>query len=150
MSGSLHDELRELHAELGRDKTKAFPVPGYHGRLWVRVRRLDPPRIAELGGQHSDLEFNGPLLAEACEEVYAVRDGKDEPLVGDGPPLRFDVRLAQILGMDVDAGSETLAADIVLGVFQGQRLVLERFVRELYAWMEGEHLEQGRWFQGES
>lgn len=84
------------------------PLP--HGRITAITKRFEKSKDAD-----RDVLANAAILAEACQGIYEVIDGRevsvdDRDRDGDWP--RFDDRLAELLG--ITAGK---ASDVVRGLY---------------------------------
>lgn len=118
-------KLRKQHAELRKERTLDLRVPGWSGMLIARyspVRAADlrklSTRITKLSQQdtpESDLAAAADLIITACREILVEVDGEVRPLAdeaGYDSPVRFDKRLAEVLGFEAES-----AREVVYGCF---------------------------------
>lgn len=130
------DRLRRAYAAGESERTTVIPIaPGRYQDLAAKYRPLDPnlrrklQRRAERTGAfgtEANLTFQSTLLVDAClsimirpepgaewEEAHRV-PGADK--IAHGEPVRFDERLAQILGMELIGGeTPAMIARLVFG-----------------------------------
>lgn len=113
--------LREQHAELRKERTLDLRVPGWSGMLIARytpvrageMRKLSA-RINRLAGQdtpEADLAAAADLIVTACSEMLVVADGEKKSLqdeAGTDVPVRYDSKLAEILGFDAETAREVV------------------------------------------
>lgn len=132
---SVLDRLRRAYAAGEEERDTTIPIaPGRYHDLAAKYRPLDTDlrrklqRKAERTGSfgtEANLNFQAALLADACLSMMIRPEPGDEweeahkvPALADiahGEPVRFDERLAAILGMEL-IGGET-AAQIARLVF---------------------------------
>ena len=126
---SLIARLRALREEAKADHHLDLDIPGYEGLL---VARFKPYSIAkseakanvlrkEMGKKRSVLlQASCDGLIDACDEVL-IRKTPDADLqpVDDVTPVRFDSRLAELLGIQA-----TTAREVVVGLFPTEQSIL--------------------------
>ena len=147
--------IRQRQAQLQADQTKIFPIEPYDGMLFVEYRTLDVQK--DLQGINAKVSKEAPkeplrqaflgaldTMARACVSVYYNRavPGEEPDLVPisqsigmDEPPVRYDERLAEFLGMPEAANGR--ARDVILFLFGGKELLVLGHNRELVGWMTG-------------
>ena len=114
---SVLDDLRRAYQESGEERRTILPIlPGrFGGNLAARIRpipwtdqRKKARRIARQGAtEESELDFAAATIAQATEEILVrnLDTGELEPMADtvdewNGVPVRFDDRLARVLGID--------------------------------------------------
>lgn len=144
--------LRQQYEEAHEDRRETIPIaPGiYDGNLAARYHPIEwsatrkrLKRAARRGmSEETELNFAAGQLAKACDEILIrVEDGGDYvPLHQtvarwkDGPPVRYDTRLAEAIGIDIPAGAS--AAAICRLVFIDPH-VLDAHFMQFDAWLRG-------------
>jgi hypothetical protein len=155
---SLISELREQYRRAARQTTHVFELPGWEGRLGVRLRYVDErdrTRVVKVAMNNSEdpvalTRANIDLLVAGAVEVLARRADSEEwqPVVA-GETLRFDQRLADALGL----GECKRARDVVIALFHGPERApwaVDRLSGDYGQWLRGEAPEVAETLQGES
>jgi hypothetical protein len=140
------DRLRSRYRELQGPQHKDLDVPGYQGDLVARYKLIDPDVAKARGRQLAKIPAEERLLIgaidqliEACDSIWVRNDDGDlEPLDPSSEiPVRYDQRLAEILGIE---GSPSKPRQVVQGVFtvEGQlnRPALISHAEEVGLWMQ--------------
>lgn len=136
------DELRAGRAERKRTGPKPLElvVPG--GDAVIIYKPLHLSQIRRAAGRGSGLMASTDLLIAACKRID-LRDpetGERWPAAEDtdrpADPVRFDGRLAELLGLDGDT-----PADILLALFEHSDRAIVGQARRLDAWSGGEDLD---------
>ncbi len=122
------DELRKRHRYLRERTSEVFEIPGFQHKLGVRLRVLSRDEIQEIaeqagklrreGVENWDLIDNTDTLLRATEAIM-WRTSKAAPWKGlheypsadTDRPIKFDARLAAILGVEdeIDRGENAEA-----------------------------------------
>ncbi|BBH17503.1 hypothetical protein Back2_17900 [Nocardioides baekrokdamisoli] len=125
--GSLLSSIRDRRAKAKEELFIDYPVPGYEPKIFVRYAPLDQPTIAtgykvienKKKDQDAVMRVHATFLVNACIGIYELDDDGDPISIDpeDRSPdpadwVKFDHRLAEILGDDV-----TRAADIVRALY---------------------------------
>lgn len=126
----------------------ALPCLGEHTpdgefipRIAARYRRLSGQEIAACGdGPDSSKQVRcADLIADACEELYALDDaGEKRPmreLLGVDAPVRFDMAFADALGFTVTPEEGTRG--VVLRAFTNLDAALESHADFVLQWIIG-------------
>lgn len=118
---TIEDRIRERRRALA-DRVNAgevFPVPGYDGSLWVKLRFLPSRENDEINNQFGT-QFDRMVhkLVVCCQGFYTSETGtRDtlEPVEVDGVPVGFDRLLAGRYGFadEVTIKGEVKPADVV-------------------------------------
>lgn len=160
------DLLRKERAEIGRNSTRRFTVPGFK-HLGVEYSLLKLDEIAALGNALDDVEDDDQteltmrgfdvlikLVIHACRQfLYREPDGKLIPLHEAseelaGEPIRWgDKRLADAVGTLIP--DEPTAKEIMLAVIGSDAAAIEH-ARVVNAWMQGKLAEGDEAFLPES
>lgn len=155
--GSILSRLAARRAELAAGRSPLdLEIPGYSGELWCRYRFVEYERVAKIATKLEKVkdEATRNLLAcqdtliTCCEEIL-VRD-KNGGLVslagelGDGKPVRFDLRLAEVLAFDAEN-----ARDVVRGVFENDFALIGQ-AAEVTTWLGTESPEVDAELLGEA
>lgn len=75
---SMLDQLRSMHQRIGADRSVDIDIPGYHGKLVGRFRRLDFPEVEKIGRKVQAMrDKHNPLAA-----LYGQCDVLGESLTG--------------------------------------------------------------------
>lgn len=145
---SVMESLRAKHRELVNSKTLDLPIPGYEGELVARYRLLSMKELERIGNRvQKQVKGQGDrvLLASldsiivACDGLYYNRDGKlvslSESIGKDEPPIKYDDRLIDFLGLTLDEGdSMGPARKTVLAVFGGNDIAVLDHSRAIGQW----------------
>lgn len=142
--------LRQKRAEAARRTTIDMRVPGYDGVLVARYRLLDPLKEGKQIGERIRSQFKGDdesqlffanvdTLIEACVGLFE-RDPDTRELAPidpeeTGEPVRYDHRLAAGLGITIEIGDKQPARTTVLGVFNGNKVAINRHAGQVEMWM---------------
>jgi hypothetical protein len=132
--GSALDWLRQRHAELAVDRSMDYEVPGYSGRLVLRLGPAQWRAVAKAQNLQTDddgqtlLIFNSDVIIGATRAVL-VRDD-DGALASldaeNDAPVRIDSRLADLLATGTHSARETLwwlfPNEIAIGLCAGELL----------------------------
>ena len=138
--------LRRLQHPEYRARTHDKEIPGYEGQLVARYRALEFKEINRLlrsRGTDADaaLTMNVDMLAKACQEMFVyigddvvpLREEAAKSLGGDpdrfDSPIRFDGRLAEVLGIDT-----ARAREVILGM-RWSELEIADHADDVFNWM---------------
>lgn len=136
---SLADRIRRRH--LGKTRTKDLAVPRWEGDIVVRFKVLPTSEVVRVGkGKKTPLVCNADLLVAACKEVFLLdeEDGTLHPMSeadGGAGPVRFDGRLADIMGLKGDT-PRAIAIQLY-----AEDTALHGHASALMAWMTGQDLD---------
>jgi hypothetical protein len=109
-----------------------LPIPTWNGDLVARyvvierraVEKLADPKLAGT----ADLDF----LIRACHGVFMRDDNGDMiALADDAGPVRFDARLAMLLGIEATTGR-----DVVQYLFRANALAIGAHAAKVADWMQ--------------
>lgn len=153
---SVLDRVRARRAEVMAERTIDLEVPGYDGDLVVRFRPLEGPVFARLafalnpqaGERMEDRRHSAiytEALIEGCVEVMVrpAPGAPPVPLTEDPPPVRFEQRLADLLGFEAKT-----ARDVVRGVY-GREAAMVQHVMALFGFSSDTSLEVDEAVAGE-
>lgn len=139
--------VKTRQKELKEDHWLDLDIPGYDGLLVVRCR---PYPISKTEGKMAQVrkavEKNTPfMLSSACDNIVAaceqvmLRKGEgEEPMpidpeaLEDGVPIKFDSRLARLLGFDEKVSS---AKEIIIELFPTEQAIVG-FSGTLTQWLQ--------------
>jgi hypothetical protein len=145
------ETLREQYAKASEDRRETIPItPGrFNSLLGARYRPVDygerRKRLRRLGRggitDESELQYQAAIIAEACESIMLRPEpGADyveaHTLVSgwkDGPPVRYDARLCELLKIELHGGER--GPTIARLVFKNPSALEDHFVN-LDAWMK--------------
>lgn len=114
---SIRDRIRAERESIAAEKTIDLIVPGYSGLLAVRYRAISDREMEEYARRiqkegDAGIRAGYDLLIETSECIL-VRVEESEPFEvledEDGHPVKFDVRLAEFLGVEAKSARETVA-----------------------------------------
>jgi hypothetical protein len=155
--GSLIAELRQQRRRIAARTSKVFELPLWEGKLGVRLRysdEKDHDRLVKVVMASDDpavlSRANLDLVIAGCVEVLARVDDADEwgPLV-EGERMRFDARLAEVLGL----GPVTSARGVLVALFDTPakaQWAIGALSTEYAQWLRGEAPEVAEALRGES
>jgi hypothetical protein len=121
MPGTIEDRIRERRRALTErvNAGEVFPVPGYDGALWVKLRFL-PSRENDEINSSLGVPFDRMVhkLVVSCQGFFTSESGTREdlePVEVDGVPVRFDRLLASRYGFvdEVTINGDVQPADVV-------------------------------------
>lgn len=144
---SIRDQIRAEREAIASEKTLDLLVPGYRGLLAVRYHSISDRELEEYlkrAQRENDqsIRSNYDLLIEACETILYRESDEQEftpALDENGDQIRFDVRLAEMLGMDATTARETVA-----GFFSpdgAQPLAVAQHIGAVADWLQGKSSE---------
>jgi hypothetical protein len=127
------DWLRARHDELSEDRTMDYPVPGYSGRLVLRLGLAPWKAIAKVNTLKDDdatalLNVNSDVIIGACRAVLVrAEDGSLVSIDAEGgDDVRIGQRLAELLDTGTTSARETLRwlfpSEVAIGVCAGELL----------------------------
>jgi hypothetical protein len=145
LSGTLLETLRDKRKAIGQDRRYSLEIPGYDGKLvaqykvvpWDEMKRL-ADKLDKSQSPRKELLAQVDTLLMACVQILARDGGEDKPLqevfpeIGD-EPIRFDERLAKVLGFEPDSGSP--ARSIVFKTFDND-IAITSHHQKVAEWME--------------
>ena len=157
-STSLMDELRQSHTELVNDRTVDITLPGYHGRLVARYKRLSFREVQRIGNRVEKMRSkNNPMAAlygqcdVLAEALIGIQLRKDlnkpedlEPLSHGFPQLGEGEVLwdgAAKLVLPDDAEQPTDARSAMRAMFGYNDLAVPQHQSELAQWMSAARAE---------
>jgi hypothetical protein len=146
------ERLKELRRKRGEERRPLdLAIPGYEDQLIARYRVLDHDKVEKLKrrvrkmvqAQDDDAELKGAMdtIAAACVGMFVRQeDGSLKPMnecpsdleLGD-EPIRYDERLAEVLGIDSEGKVRTL----IFQMFGEEGLIIENHFQRIDAWMSG-------------
>jgi hypothetical protein len=146
---SAMDALRRKHAELAEGKTVKMPIPGYDGDLVAEYRLLDVTKeldriqtnVRNTYKKLGEVALYATLdvLATACIGLYYFNGEELRPLsesIGpDEPPICYDDRLVEFLGLDISGAEGSFARETVKQTFGGNEQAIIDHGRRLNSWM---------------
>jgi hypothetical protein len=121
MPGTIEDRIRERRRALTErvNAGEVFPVPGYDGALWVKLRFL-PSRENDEINARIDAPFDSMVhkLVVSCQGLFTSESGTREdlePVEVDGVPVLFDRLLARRYDFidEVTINGDVQPADVV-------------------------------------
>lgn len=142
--GSVLAQLRKHRASHQQERHTDLEIPGYGGKLygrfapvpWETLRGIAQRADRTLkNNPRRDLVVAADTLLHACQMILATdADGKVTPLhehseVGEEEPIRFDLQLATLLGIE---GAKT-SREIILAIFPDDLAVMSLYV-EFVEW----------------
>lgn len=137
-------KLRQQYAESGEDRRETIPIaPGrfdgnlaarYHPVEWSDTRKRIRKAAKRGLSEETELNYAAGQLVKACETILIrLEDGGEfvplheaVPRWKDGPPVRYDSRLAEAIGIDVPAGASP--ASICRLVFKNPHALNDHYV----------------------
>lgn len=144
-SKSLMERLRSQRAAIGRERRLDLPIPGYDGLVarykkvsWDETKKI-AEKVDKSKSPRRELMGHADYLVAACDTIL-VHDGEQlrpihevfADMLDDDEPVKFDHRLAKILGIEGDVDS---ARKVCLAVFNNPMAVT------------AQHNEVGQWNQ---
>lgn len=141
MSSAL-ERLRVKREESANNTTVDLPVTGYGGEMLVRYRLVDPLIEGKEIGARIDREFKDDgesaefyakvdTLLAACQGFYMRGPDGKEAIDPDGTGVCvYEPRLADGLGIEHEC-----ARDILLGVFNGNKVAVGMHAMRFLEWM---------------
>lgn len=162
------DAIRRRHQEIVDDEFITLPIAPYDGMLHVKYKMLSirgdvaqiNARVTKESKNPIEQAFLGAVdsMARACVEILynKAEPGNDPDLVGisesfgpDEPPVRFDIRLAEFLGIPAEKREKMKAREIILYLFGGKEPLVLAHNRELTQWFTGQSEEAAQTLEGE-
>lgn len=147
------ERLRGLRDRIGSSRSEVFEIPGYNGELVARYGIVPWGELKRLGQKaersknpRKELITQADTLIMACQEIM-IRDqqGELQKLIPESePPLRYDDRLAKILGFTASKAREVLSGTI------SNDIAISAHHNEVVGWMEDTSSEDDEEFLGES
>jgi hypothetical protein len=146
---SVMDRLRQHHSSMADGITTKLTIPGYKGELVAEYRVLDVTNeldkiTVKNRQQYSKmgevaLYVTMDVLITACVQLYFFDGEKMRPLsesIGpDEPPVRYDDRLAEFLGLDTSQAEGSFARETLRQTFGGNEQAIIDHGRKLNQWM---------------
>jgi hypothetical protein len=142
---SIRDQIRAEREAIASEKTLDLLVPGYSGLLAVRYRSISDRELEQYikraQGEQS-IGANLDLLIQTCETILYRESDEQEftpALDENGDRIRFDIRLAEMLGIDAKTARETVA-----GFFSpdgAQPLAVAQHIGAVADWLQGKSSE---------
>lgn len=157
--GSVAGQLRARFRALQDEHHVDVDVPGFNGLLVGRYGLMPQDRIEarakaieRVPKAQQPLTASMDLIIESCISLWFREDEVLRPLDADDDTIRYDHRLANVLGITVDAN--TTARDILRRVFTVNGTLntaaIMSHANEIGAWMENVSREVGEKYVGES
>lgn len=114
---SIRDRIRAERESIAAEKTIDLIVPGYSGLLAVRYRAISDREMEQYAQKlqkegDAGMRAGYDLLIETCESILVrVESDRDFEVLedDDGDRVKFDVRLAEFLGIEAKSARETVA-----------------------------------------
>lgn len=133
--GSLLARIRERRDALAQDERLDLPIPSWGGDLVATYRVMERRQVEKLAGRAKSKagasDADTDFLIRACAGVqYRDESGDLVPLVDDGGPVRFDSRLAALLGVEADT-----ARDLVRYLFRDNAIAIGTHTARVVEWM---------------
>jgi hypothetical protein len=143
---SIRDQIRAEREAIASEKTLDLLVPGYSDLLAVRYRSISDRELEQYikraQGEQQSIGANLDLLIQTCETIlYRESDEQDftPALDENGDKIRFDIRLAEMLGIDANTARETVS-----GFFSpdgAQPLAVAQHIGAVADWLQGKSSE---------
>lgn len=147
--GSILSGLRSQAEELRADRTTILDIPGWEGRLVMRVKPLKWRVTKEIAkrydrstpGAERELASALDSLINACDEVLAIDPNTEKPIrlqtvapsiVTDDLPVRFDAKLAEVLAFS----NVAKARDVLLRLVPVETAIFD-LQQRFDAWQKG-------------
>lgn len=165
--------VAKRHEEIRADKTKCLMVPGYEGIMKVQYRLLPEVEMDRLGKRIEEVKrsegvkgawkVEADTLVQMCDRILMREPGQDEwtVLEDDNGPIRYEGRLAAVLGQAGVKVEGARATDIVLDFFSPREdpgnpssarvypNAMERHTNAIFQWNRGESEKIDRELLGE-
>lgn len=158
---SVRDRLKQRRENIGSQTEITMDIPGYDGELVGEFKRMRWEAMADVAdraekskAKRGRLNGQADVIATACAQLIFREElpggeTKDTPLhemfpdeFGDAP-VRFDPRLAEWLGLEID-GTPT-ARKVVFAMFNND-LAVTAMHNELGEWMQSSKSEEDEAF----
>jgi hypothetical protein len=162
------DLIRKRHQELVEDDSITLPIEPYDGMLHVKYKMLDiqhdvaaiNARVTKESKNPIQQAFLGALdtMSRACVEIFFNRaaPGEEPDLVPlsenfgpDEPPVRYDIRLGEFLGLSGDQLEKMKVRGVILHLFGGKEPLVLAHSRQLTGWFTGQSEEAAETLEGE-
>jgi hypothetical protein len=146
---SVLDTFRQELQELAEAEDVLIPVKGYEATgLQIKYRMPESGSQLERITREVTRRYKTPyernlntameMMIYLCEGLYVQPDGVDEPVPLDfeetGQPVRFDERLATLIGLSGD-GAQVTAKMIVRKLFGNNELAIMTHAERLQRWL---------------
>lgn len=140
---SIRDRIRAERESIAAEKSLDLVVPGYSGLLAIRYRSISDREMERYAARiqkenDAGIRAGYDLLIEACEAILVRMETDQEFEIledDDGDRVRFDIRLAEFLGVEASSARETVAA--IFSPEGVQSLAAFDQAASVLAWLQG-------------
>lgn len=149
-NASIVDLFKKEQQELASAKSVFIAVKGYEKTgLQVRYKMPDTGKELELISTRVNRQYKDTytrnlysamdIMIHLCDGLFVQPEDVPEPVALDfddvGEPCKFDMTLAGLLGMDVNAGNIT-ARQVVVKLFGGNEIAIVTHAFDLNRWLQ--------------
>ena len=156
---SLLDALREERARLGGDKHLDVIIPGWRGKIGLRLGPIPAKvlhtiveRSNRTKSQEKESEMMADTLIAACQAVVARVSEQDEFEViedDEGNPVQVDASLVEMIGLDIPRPSSRAVLYALFANANAPSLALAHVNAEYMQWVRESDIDLDEEFRGE-
>ena len=148
---SVLDTFRHELQELTEAEDVLIPVKGYEATgLQIKYRMPESGSQLERIGREVSRRYKTPyernlntameMMIYLCEGLYVQPEGVEEPVPLDldhtGTPVRFDERLAGLIGLESQDGQQLSSKTILKKLFGNNELAIITHAERLQRWLQ--------------